>query len=284
MKFPSRTVVSILIVFLSFIAAIFHSLAADADYKQVRIDVFDKSVRIRLPLTDVTGKVRPKQRTTDGYGEPIAPTKTKLGEKNYLEWQIGYDSRDAGAPNVLKEISFQRKGETKYGGELAKILVESLRLGFITTSDIAREQKRLGKFADATLEERESVTMEKTPLAEKNKSLPEGFARWTEKMPQFVCETEHGSVQIQLKPKQRAVGNQAMVYVCLPMHMLFAADGSSRTAGAAKSKETVFYIFNGDNKDFLFDIVRAFGIASRQHNEDMNKILGKILETSANAK
>ncbi len=258
--------------------------AADTEYKQVRIETIGQAVRVRLPLTDVTGKVRPKQRTEDGKGEPVAPTKTKLGEKHYLEWQIGYDSRTPDAPNVVKEISFERRGETKYGTELTKILVESLRVGFVSTNDIACERARLAKFGDATLEEHEGITIEKTPAGGNNKLLPDGFARWTEKVPQFIRETEHGAVQIQLKPKQRAVGTQAMIYVCLPMTETLATDGSPRKSGAAKSKETVFYDFNRANKDFLFDIVRAFGMASRQHNEDMSKILGKVLEVSGNSR
>lgn len=45
-------------------------------------------------------------------------------------------------------------------------------------------------------------------------------------------------------------------------------------------KETVWYHFDKTNTGFLLDIVRAFGMASRQHNEDLTKILGKILETT----
>lgn len=279
-SFPLRKVSALLLGLICLVGFALSLLAADTEYKQVRIEVVGEAVRVRLPLTDVTGKVRPKQRTEDGYGQPIAPTKTKLGEKHYLEWQIGYDSRTPDAPNVVKEVSFMRRGEIKYGTELTKILVESLRVGFVSTNDLARERERLAKFADATLEEHEGITIEKTSPDGKNKSLPEGFARWTEKVPQFIRETTNGSVQIQIKPKQRAVGNQAMIYVCIPMTKMLVSDGSPRKPEAAKSKETVFYDFSRANKDFLFDIVRAFGMASRQHNEDMNKILGTILEVS----
>ncbi|MFA6546328.1 MAG: R.Pab1 family restriction endonuclease [Limisphaerales bacterium] len=261
-----------------FAAGLACGFAADTEYKLVRIESVGDSVRVRLPLTDVTGKVRPKERTPDGYGEALAPTKTSLGPKHYLEWQIGYDSRDSAAPNVVKELQFTRRGEMKFGAELSKILVEALRLGVISTNDILRERDRLSKLAGATLEERESITTEKTPLDPKAGALPDGFTRWTQKVPQFLRETEHGWVQIQLKPRQRAVGNQAMVYVCLPMSKVLTADGSPRAPGAAKSKETVFYDFTRANSGFLFDIVRAFAIASRQHNEDMGQILGRILE------
>ncbi len=252
--------------------------AADTEYRLVRIEATEQAVRVRLPLTDVTGKVRPKERTPDGYGEPLAPTKTSLGQKHYLEWQIGYDTRDADAPNVVKEIQFTRRGETKFGAELSKMLVEALRLGVISTNDLLRERDRLAKLAEVTLEEREGITTEKTPLETKSGVLPDGFTRWTQKTPQFLRETEHGWIQIQLKPRQRGVGNQAMVYVCLPMSRILAADGKPRAPGPAKTKETVFYEFTRANAGFLLDIVRAFAIASKQHNEDMGQILGKILD------
>jgi hypothetical protein len=100
-------------------------------------------------------------------------------------------------------------------------------------------------------------------------------------LPLFTKTTPHGWVQIQLKQKQRAVGYQAMVYVCLPLTEVLAADGLPRLAGTAHSKETVFYDFNRDNGPFLIDIIHAFGLASQPHNEDIQKILGKILETAA---
>ncbi len=273
-----RSYISLLFGLGFAVASLVHGLAADTEYRVVRIEPASQSVRVRLPLTDVTGKVRVKERTPDGYGEPLAPTKTSLGAKHYLEWQIGYDTRDADAPTVVKEIQFTRKGEAKFGAELSKILVEALRLGVISTNDVLRERDRLAKLAEATLEEREGITTEKTPLDTKGGALPDGFTRWTQKVPQFLRETEHGWIQIQLKPRQRAVGNQAMIYVCLPMTRVMDTAGQPRVAGPAKTKETVFYDFNRANAGFLLDIVRAFAIASRQHNEDIGQILGKILE------
>ena len=71
-----------------------------------------------------------------------------------------------------------------------------------------------------------------------------------------------------------------MVYVCLPLDEVLTPDGLPHKAGPAKSKETVGYDFNRENAAFLLDIIHAFGIASRQHNEDIRNILGKILETA----
>jgi hypothetical protein len=108
----------------------------------------------------------------------------------------------------------------------------------------------------------------------------DGFQSAVQRLPQFTKTTPHGWVQIQLKQKQRAVGYQAMVYVCLPMNEVLAMAGTPRPTGKAHAKETVLYEFNRENSDLLLDIVQAFGMASQQHNEDVQKILGKILATA----
>ena len=61
--------------------------------------------------------------------------------------------------------------------------------------------------------------------------------------------------------------------------VVFEMTGNLRKPGPAKSKETVYYDFNGNNAAFILDIIHAFGIASQQHNEDIRQIIGKVLET-----
>ncbi len=248
--------------------------AADASYKLVLVIPTNAAVLVRLPLTDVTGKVRAKERTPDGFGIPIAPSKTALGKKHYLEWQIGYDSPLTNSPSSVPQIHFTRKGETKYGHELSKILLDALRLGILSTNDLQREIAMLPKLAEKSFEERETIEMEAA-----QKPDEAGFARSVQRVPQFIKITDHGSVQIQLKAKQRAVGYQAMIYVCVPMDQVLNAAGEPRKPTAAKSKETVFYRWDRENISFLLDITRAFAMASKQHNEDIGNILGMILET-----
>jgi len=89
-----------------------HAFAASADYKSVLVETNGDAIRIRLPLTDVTGKVRVKEKSSDGFGLPVAPMKTFLNEKFYLEWQIGYDIPGTNSPTVVPEIKFVRNGET----------------------------------------------------------------------------------------------------------------------------------------------------------------------------
>jgi hypothetical protein len=269
----------ITVISLVFLMLALCGFCADADYKQVIISTNAEAVRVRLPLTDVTGKVRVKEKSADGFGLPIAPSKTVLGKKHYLEWQIGYDSPNTNSPSVVPEIRFIRNGETKYGHELSKIIFEAVQLGILSTNDLVREIEALKQIKPSEFEENQTVQVEVSTNAAAN-----GFQSAVQRLPQFTKTTPHGSVQIQLKQKQRAVGFQAMIYVCLPMNEVLAMDGTPRKSGPARSKETVYYDFGRENAPFLLDIVHAFGLASAQHNEDVQKILGKILEVGGSAK
>ena len=263
------------IVFAALIVFASHALAANADYKLVLVETNGDAVRVRLPLTDVTGKVRVKEKSSDGFGLPVAPMKTLLNGKFYLEWQIGYDIASTNSPTVVPEIKYLRNGETKYGHELSKIIFEAVRLGIISTNDLIREIDSLKKIPANEFEESQVVQVEVS-----TNTAADGFQSAIQRLPQFTKTTPHGWVQIQLKQKQRAVGYQAMVYVCLPLNEVLAMDGSPRKASNAKSKETVYYNFTHENSDLLLAIIHAFGIASAQHNEDMRNILEKFLENA----
>ena len=93
-------------ILLAFVCPAFYAFCADADYKQVLISTTTNAIRVRLPLTDVTGKVRVKEKSSDGFGLPVAPSKTVLDGKIYLEWQIGYDIPNTNSPSVVPEIKF----------------------------------------------------------------------------------------------------------------------------------------------------------------------------------
>lgn len=264
-----------ILTLFSMLCLVVRAVGADAGYKQVLITTDTNAIHVRLPLTDVAGKVRVKKKSPGGFGLPVAPTKTRLGKADYLEWQIGYDLPDTNSPSVVAHIQFTRKGETKYGHELSKIIFEAVRLGLLSTNELIREVKNLPHIKPADFEENQPVQIE----MDTNKT-PGGFQRAVQRVPQFTKITPYGWVQIQLKQKQRAVGFQAMVYVCLPMDKVLTMDGTPRPPGKAKPKETVYYDFTREDAAFLLDIIHAFGLASQQHNEDIRQILEKILEAT----
>jgi hypothetical protein len=260
---------------LVFLALTYSGFCADADYKQILVFTTNNSVRVRLPLTDVTGKVRVKETSSTGFGRPVAPSKTVLGPGHYLEWQIGYDVPHTNSPSVVLAIRFSRNGETKYGHELAKILSEAVRMGILSSNQLALELKALKNIRPGEFEEDQPVQIENS-----TNDVANGFQSAVQRLPQFTKKTPHGWVQIQLKQRQRAVGYQAMVYVCLPLDQVLAMDGKPRPVGKARAKETAYYVFTRENSDLLLDIIRAFGLASQQHNDDLQTILEKILATA----
>jgi hypothetical protein len=253
------------------------ALGVDAGYKQILVTARAGQVEVRLPLTDVSGAARVKQRADDGFGVPIAPTRTNLDGSCYLEWQISYDTMAADHPSIVPEVTFQRGNRTKHGCELTKILVGALEQGVVTRDELKSLRGELDQLKPIDLESAEKVALQPEPQVARDAVLPAGFERFVQRVPQFVRSTPQGSVEIQFKPKQRAVGYQPMVYVCLPSVLWRQENGELRGPGHAKSKETVIYRFGAAERDFLLSIVRAFGAASHEHNEDLSKILDAIL-------
>ncbi len=252
------------------------SRAADTEYKRIRIEAWEKAVTARLPLTDVSGAARVKRIESAGVGVPVAPTKTQLDETAFLEWQISYDTPSLQHESAVPGIRFERDGRTKYGCELSKLLAESRRLGLVSEAQLRALRKELDTLREHTLEEKEKLAVAPDSEAAAT-DLPEGFARFVEKVPVFQKITPDGRIEIRLKQKQRAVGYQAMVYACVPLARWSLPDGAPRGPGAARTKETVTVHFTTENVGYLLDLVRAFGLASREHNDDLGKILDAIL-------
>ena len=210
--------------------------------------------------------------SSEGFGIPVAPSKTTLGKKHYLEWQIGYDDATTNSAGLVPEIRFVRNGETKYGQELSKIIFEAVRLGVLSTNDLVREIETLKTIKPTEFEENQAVQVEMSPTPRQMDFKAPSSGCLSSPRPRRTAGCRSSS------SRNGAVGDQAMVYVCLPMNERLTLDGSPRKTGPAKSKETVFYDFDRDNAAFLLDIIHGFGIASQPHNGDMRYILGKILK------
>jgi hypothetical protein len=257
---------------LAFLSLAGVTLAADADYKRILIDPAAGAVEARLPLTDVSGAARVKRFDSEaGIGVPIAPTKTRLDDACYLEWQISYDTTNPQHWSAVPAIRFEREGRTKFGCELSKLISEARTLGLLSDTQLRAVRQELNALREVTLEEKEKMSVTPADASTDPGVLPDGFSRHVVKTPVFQKITPHGRIEIQLKPKQRAVGYQAMVYAGIPFARW------DRPTGPARTKETVRVRFTEENAGFLLDLVRAFGIASREHNDDLGKILDALL-------
>lgn len=253
--------------------------AADTEYKQILITPHDGVVEVRLPLTDVTGPVRVKQRMADGFGVPIAPSRTNLDGSCYLEWQISYDTLSTEHPSFVRGVKFQRDSRTKYGCELTKILVGALEQRVLSRGEVKAMREELKQLRGVDLEGTERIALQ--PKADEGGKVPAPFERFVQSVPQFVASTRDGSVEIQFKPRQYAVGYQPMVFVCLPSKSWGQPGGGARAEGKARVKETVTYRFGPPQHELLLAIVRAFGMVSHAHNEDLTKIVDAVLDLTA---
>ncbi|MGB9595960.1 MAG: R.Pab1 family restriction endonuclease [Candidatus Poribacteria bacterium] len=78
------------------------------------------------------------------------------------------------------------------------------------------------------------------------------------KYPMFLIEGKDYDIEINLKHKQRAVGYQAMIYVCLP---LTNADGDI-IGRKTKANEQACFTITKDKNNFVFDAIKAFNKAN----------------------
>jgi len=229
---------------------------------------------IKLPLTNPTGKIRVKRRNkTSNYGIPIATRNTSFTNKDYVEWQISYATQNPPEASKVEDIIINNE---QIGFELTKLLYEGSILGILSTGDFNEMERFINDVQDKdTLEENERIIRE-----DKLQEIKGGFKKFEEKTPVFIKNNEkHGYfVEIILKHKQRAVGLQAMVYLCIYIEKLVDKDEKSLIGRSANTKEFGEIEITIENKELIKDVVKAFAIASQVHKRDILSILRQVKE------
>ncbi len=155
----------------------------------------------------------------------------------------------------------------KVGFELAKIICYAKQLSILTQDEL----KELLDFVDSvekTVEDSETLVRYST-----DKEVY-GFKRFEERVPVFIKNGKGYFVEIALKHKQKAIGYQSMVYLCIWVKNLEDSNGLSLIGRKAEAKEFAIFKITDENKD----VVKAFAIASKQHNADMKILLKKVIE------
>lgn len=227
---------------------------------------------IELPLTNPTGKIRVKCRSrASNYGLPIATRTEKFTKDDYVEWQISYATQDPPEESKVGEIVIN---DNQIGFELTKLLYEGIKLGIFSNEDMCELEEFINNVQSTeTLEENEKIFRENN-LQE----IKGGFKKFVEKAPIFIKKNEEMGyfVEIILRHKQRAVGLQAMVYLCIYIGILKDKNGNSLVGRVAFPKEFGQFESTSENKAVVTDVVKAFAIASWQHKNDISNILGQI--------
>jgi len=229
---------------------------------------------IKLPLTNPTGKIRIKRRSkTSNYGIPIATRETSFTNEDYVEWQISYATQNPPETSKVENIIINNE---QIGFELTKLLYEGSILGILSTEDFNEMEKFINDVKDKdTLEENERIIREN-----KLQEIKGGFKKFEEKTPVFIKKNDENGyfVEIILKHKQRAVGLQAMVYLCIYIEKLVDKDEKSLIGRYANTKEFGKIEITTENKELIKDVVKAFAIASQVHKRDISSILRQVKE------
>lgn len=244
------------------------------DLDDAKVFVSDAELKVVLPLTKPTGKIRIKERSFFGdYGLPVAGRKQSLGLTNYVEWQIGYDLL-ANASNKSKtsllDLTFKNyKSECKYAYELSEILYYSRKKGLVSPEQIRTTYVKIKDVSESdTLEKRDDMAICRTNPQPTNVNGVD-FFRMTVKYPMLVHKFGQYDIyaEVIIKEKQRAVGTQAMLYVCLPITSLrFKRNVIGRTLDA---KETAEWTIGEEEAALSLELFRIFGMLSPKHRFDV---------------
>lgn len=234
---------------------------------------------LSLPVTAPTSKVRAKRPRAGRQAEPLATKQTAFSPEDYLEWQISYDTTDPEFTTALRDLSFQKEGrrETFYPCELAFIVQHAKSSGLLSTGDF----EELCRLAGGDVEGGGIEEVERILENEENANLfppaqEYGFRRSVRLTPRYVKMCENYVVEVQVSPKQRAVGNQAMIYLCIPIKFCTDEDDASPIGRVAKVKEHLKFKIQRSNAEMIKDTVIAFLLASQRHRQDIHRILERM--------
>jgi hypothetical protein len=83
-------------------------------------------------------------------------------------------------------------------------------------------------------------------------------------------------VEIVVKEKQKAIGIQPMLYLCLPLKLM--EEFSQLESQTVNSKQKASYLVNKNNFHFILETMRIFALLSKKHHRDVVNILRTILD------
>ena len=114
------------------------------------------------------------------------------------------------------------------------------------------------------IEENNEIIFEETNVEIK------GFRKFFQKFPIFIKRGDYYNVEIAIKTRQIGTGLQSMIYVCVEMLKVYDYYGKPIINRKIRPKEKGRVLII---KKMLIDILKAFSIASKNHNQDILRML-----------
>lgn len=240
------------------------------------IDGGNRTIEESIPLTMPTGKFRVKSRSMYyEYGQPFSSRSSQFTGKNYVEWQISYDS--ISKPDHHPSITYEGREKTKFLVELSFYFYQFFQWRIIshrTVTDFIDYLENIDR--ENLIDRHEHCKISRThPNTIEINGIP--FASMTLRYPQLAYHFQQYEIiaEITVREKQRAVGVQPMLYFCIPISEL---DAHPPLIGrTAKLKEAARFTFSENNHEVVLQMMKIFGILSDRHREDVLRIVRTLL-------
>jgi len=230
---------------------------------------------VSLPITTPTGKIRVKRPVPGHEANPVACRSVHMEQNDYLEWQISYDTKSATAPSVVPGVILNKPQGTRYGYELVRLLVDSKEIGILPDNRFDALRQLVNTPLDDGIEELEQIRREED-LQANTIATPFGFTRHHLHVPNYLRVAPSYSVEMKIAHKQKAVGNQAMIYVNLPLSHCTSQNQQPLIGRSANKLEKADYMIDASNVDLIFDTIVAFAVASVAHRNDLQLIFAEL--------
>lgn len=252
----------------------------------IQINEKNKEIYTNIPLTTTSGKIRIKRRSMIlDYGIPHASKQKEFLQNNYIEWQIGYDvvADDSEKLNLTtipqhRFIAYNNKEKALY--ELSEYVYYLVKWQLISITQI---EKIISFLQEIPVEH----LIELHPRCQIKRTHPQNleisniiFEESKVEYPLLIHKFGKYEIiaEIIIREKQRAVGTQAMLYLCFPITELKSE--IPLLGRLAKTKETAIFKIDKSNSDVFIEMLRVFGMLSISHNKDIVAILNLILKTA----
>ena len=251
---------------------------------KILIKESEHKIEVPILLTAVSGKIRIKNRSIiNEYGAPVAVRRDGFALSNYVEWQIGYDvvkkETDKLSESSLPETEFVgANGKNKALYELSEYIWYFHKWSIVSKEELESVINYLNSISDNDLIDNNSeLQIDRShPIAKNINGF--GFEYTQVKYPLLIYKFNGYEIvtEIKITEKQYAVGTQPMLYLCFPITELKSK--TNLIGRRAEVKEVAHSEISESNIKVFLEMLKMFGILSKNHKHDILQIINTIIE------
>jgi hypothetical protein len=251
---------------------------------KILINENEHKIEVPILLTAVSGKIRIKNRSIiNEYGTPVAVRRDGFSLSNYIEWQIGYDvvkkEIEKLSESSLQETEFiGANGKTKALYELSEYIWYFHKWAIVSKKELESVINYLNSIPDNDLIDNNSeLQIDRShPIAKSINGF--GFEYTQVKYPLLIYKFNGYEIvtEIKITEKQYAVGTQPMLYLCFPITELKL--NTNLIGRCAEVKEIAHFEISESNIKVFLEMLKMFGILSKNHKHDILQIINTIIE------